>query len=242
MASNPLAPTRAPRRRTVASFVGAALIVGLPALAGAPAAAAPAPAAVSAPTVAAMPSAYQLGDRILHFGKRGADVKALQKMIGVRQTTRFNRGTRRAVKRLERAAGLRVNGIVTPKNLEPFRRELRRQREASRSLPEAGGPRASKRYAKAYIARKYNWGASQNACLVTLWERESGWRYWVSNPNGIYRGIPQTSSAVWGPMGYTTRQYMNSPEIQIKVGSKYIKDRYGNPCRALSFWNGHHWY
>ena len=68
------------------------------------------------------------------------------------------------------------------------------------------------------------------SCLSTLWTRESGWRYWVSNPNGIYRGIPQTSSRVWGAMGYSTSQYMNSPAIQIKVGAKYIKSRYGSPA------------
>ena len=80
------------------------------------------------------------------------------------------------------------------------------------------------------------------SCLTSLWMRESGWRYWVSNPNGIYRGIPQTSSRVWGAMGYSTSQYMSSPEIQIKVGTHYIKKRYGSPCSAWSFWQSRHWY
>jgi hypothetical protein len=35
---------------------------------------------------------------------------------------------------------------------------------------------------------------------------------------------------------------MNSPAIQIKVGAKYIKNRYGSPCNAWSFWRSRHWY
>jgi hypothetical protein len=35
---------------------------------------------------------------------------------------------------------------------------------------------------------------------------------------------------------------MRSPEVQIKVGTHYIKKRYGTPCRAWAFWRSHHWY
>lgn len=235
---SPSRPDRARGRRPLGALVGAALIAGLPTVAAAPAYAATAPTASATSTVAVV-SADQLGDRTLSFGMRGSDVSALQKMLGIKQTKRFNLGTKRAVKRTERAAGLRVNGIVTKKNIEPMRKELRRQRQAQLAN---GSPDAMKRWAKGYIARKYNWGGSQHNCLVPIWERESNWQYWVSNPNGRYHGIPQTSSAVWGPMGYTTSQYMNNPGIQVKVGAKYIKGRYGNPCKALSFWNANHWY
>ncbi len=34
-------------------------------------------------------------------------------------------------------------------------------------------------------------------------------------------------------MGYSTSQYMNSPAIQIKVGAKYIKSRYGSPVQRV---------
>jgi colicin import membrane protein len=241
-------PAAAVRRRPAAAVLAAALIVSLPAAAGSPArAAAPAPAVATASSVAALaaPASYQLGERVLRRGHSGADVTALQKLLSVKQTSRFNRGTARAVRKVKAAAGLNRNGVVGAKALTAIKADARARAaaaEASRSLPSAGSPDASKRYARAYIAQRYGWGEAQMSCLIPLWERESGWRYWVSNPNGIYRGIPQTSSAVWGAMGYTTSQYMNSPEIQIKVGTSYIKGRYGSPCNALSFWNGHHWY
>jgi peptidoglycan hydrolase-like protein with peptidoglycan-binding domain len=242
----------AARRRPTAAALALALAISLPAAAGSPAQALGAPVSgASVSSVSAVPAAglgaaatYTLGERRLSRGDSGPDVRALQALLDVKQTGRFNKRTRKAVNKVKVAAGLKVDGVVGGRALRAIKRDARARAAArsSRSLPSAGSPAASKRYARAYIARRYGWGDAQMSCLIPLWERESGWRYWVSNPNGIYRGIPQTSSRVWGPMGYTTSQYMNSPEIQIKVGASYIKGRYGSPCNALSFWNGHHWY
>lgn len=259
-----------PMRRLLAALLGAVLILGLPALSGASvvrAEEAPAPAPVADPAVPATavdpatvpadpalaaPSAAPLvlGARTLRFGDVGEDVTALQDLVRVEKTATFDAATRKAVKKLQRSAGIKANGVVTAKALKKMKKELKARASAERAakkvsrgaLPRAGAPAASKRYASAYISRTYGWGSGQMSCLSTLWTRESGWRYWVSNPNGIYRGIPQTSSRVWGAMGYSTAQYMNSPAIQIKVGAKYIKNRYGSPCNAWAFWRSHHWY
>lgn len=260
-----------PMRRLLALLVSALLMVGLPSVAGAPAHADDAvPAAEPAATATVDPAAppvdpnaatdpalavpvapvFALGDRTLRVGDAGPDVAALQDLLKVEQTSTFDAATRKAVKKLQRSAGIKDNGVVTAKALKKMKRELKKQAAAARdatkasrgALPRAGAPAASKRYAAAYISRTYGWGSGQMSCLSTLWTRESGWRYWVSNPNGIYRGIPQTSSRVWGAMGYSTSQYMNSPAIQIKVGAKYIKNRYGSPCNAWSFWRSRHWY
>jgi peptidoglycan hydrolase-like protein with peptidoglycan-binding domain len=263
-------PVHLPLRRLVALMLGVLLIVALPALGGAsPVRAEEAPAPVVEPAVPADPAApadpavqpadpataavpavpLVLGARTLRFGDVGQDVSALQELVKVERTATFDAATRKAVKKLQRAAGIKANGVVTAKALKRIQRELKKQaaakraaKEASRGLPRAGAPAASKRYAAAYISRTYGWGSGQMSCLSALWGRESGWKYWVSNPNGIYRGIPQTSSRVWGAMGYSTSQYMNSPAIQIKVGAKYIKNRYGSPCNAWSFWRSRHWY
>lgn len=262
------APVSMIMRRAVAAALGAVLVAGVPAAAGLSAAsadevvapatdpAAPVPPAtdpaVPTPTdpptdppadPLADPAAapVELGSRTLRLGDAGADVVALQKLLKVEQTGTFDAATKKAVKRVQRAAGLKANGVVTKRTLKAVTR-AEKQASASRSLPRAGAPAASRRYARAYIAQKYGWGDGQMSCLSVLWTRESGWRYWVSNPNGIYRGIPQTSSRVWGPLGYSTAQYMRSPEIQIKVGAHYIKNRYGTPCNAWAFWRSHHWY
>jgi hypothetical protein len=117
-----------------------------------------------------------------------------------------------------------------------------RHNPSSRGLPKAGGPAASQRYARAYIAQRYGWGAGQYSCLKVMWMKESAWKYWGSNPNGKYHGIPQTSVHEWSKDGYSTSQYMHDPAVQIRVGARYIKSRYGSPCAAWSFWRNHHWY
>ena len=249
--------TSSTRRRLGATALSAVLIMGLPVLAGTPAFAedttSPTPAPSATPATPAVPAtpdssatpatpaSYSLGERTLRRGDRGADVKKLQKLLRVKRTGYFNKSTKKAVKKVQRAAGLKANGKVNKKTLKAVKKAYKQSR-TSRSLPRAGSPASSRAYARAYIASKYGWGSGQMSCLTALWNRESGWRYWVSNPNGIYRGIPQTSARVWGAMGYSTSQYMSSPEIQIKVGTNYIKKRYGSPCNAWSFWQSRHWY
>ncbi|MCU0300901.1 MAG: peptidoglycan-binding protein [Candidatus Nanopelagicales bacterium] len=246
------APSRL-RRRAGAALLGTCLVLSAPA--GAAWATDPADPAATGSTGSATATApgatapatdepRTLGSRVLRRGDTGRDVVALQKLLRVKRTGTFNKATKRAVQQVQRKAGIRAHGVVGPVTLKAIRKADRalKARASSRSLPRAGSPAASQRYAAAYIAQRYGWGAGQMSCLRALWTRESGWRYWVSNPNGIYRGIPQTSARVWGAMGYTTAQYMRSPEIQIKVGAQYIRGRYGTPCNAWAFWRSHHWY
>ena len=200
------------------------------------------PAAATTAAEPAAAAAFALGDRVLRLGDSGPDVVALQELLKVTQSGTFDPATRKAVRKVQRGAGIKAHGVVGPKTLKAIKRAARDKASSSRALPRAGSPAASKRYAAAYIRSKYGWGSGQMSCLAALWTRESGWRYWASNPNGRYHGIPQTSSRVWGAMGYSTSQYMRSPEIQVKVGTNYIKKRYGTPCNAWAFWRSHHWY
>lgn len=232
-------------------LVAGALVASVPAIAlpahAQTGAAAAVPSIASAPSIA-VPAAYSLGSRTLRKGKSGADVKALQKLLGVKATGYFGPMTKTAVKKVEGRYGLKRNGIVSKKTLKYIKKNAAAQARAakksssSRGMPATGTPSANKRYAAVYIANQYGWGSSQMSCLASMWTRESGWRHNVSNPNGKYHGIPQTSSAVWRASGYSNSQYMNNPEVQIKVGAKYIKNRYGSPCGAWSFWRSHHWY
>jgi hypothetical protein len=114
---------------------------------------------------------------------------------------------------------------------------------ASRSLPHRyGSPAYARWVARAWISHKWGWSRYQARCLNKMWERESNWRYWVSNPNGRYHGIPQTSVIEMRHDHVTFNKYRKSPVVQIKVGSRYIKGRYHTPCRAWKFWRIHHWY
>jgi hypothetical protein len=76
-------------------------------------------------------------------------------------------------------------------------------------------------------------------CLNNIWSRESGWRYNAENASGAY-GIPQalpgSKMATAGP------NWQTNPATQIKWGLGYIQGRYGDPCSAWAFWEGHGWY
>jgi len=97
-------------------------------------------------------------------------------------------------------------------------------------------PAYNKHFAGRYMAAKYGWCGQEYACLATLWNHESGWRTRAHNPSGAH-GIPQAL-----PGSKMGRGWYNNPHVQIKWGLKYIKSRYGTPCKALRFWNKHNWY
>jgi murein DD-endopeptidase MepM/ murein hydrolase activator NlpD len=73
------------------------------------------------------------------------------------------------------------------------------------------------------------WGSAQFSCLVSLWNKESGWNYRAENPSGAY-GIPQ--SLPGNKMASAGSDWRTNPVTQIRWGLDYIADRYGTPCGA----------
>lgn len=97
-------------------------------------------------------------------------------------------------------------------------------------------PTYNRRLASTTMAAKYDWCGSQFKCLYTLWNNESGWRVNAHNPSGAH-GIPQAL-----PGHKMGAGWQSNPSVQINWGLRYIKQRYGTPCKALKFWNNNHWY
>lgn len=73
------------------------------------------------------------------------------------------------------------------------------------------------------------WSTDDFACLVSLWDRESGWRTTAMNPNGAY-GIPQAYPG--SKMASAGADWQTNPATQISWGLGYIAARYGTPCGA----------
>ena len=103
------------------------------------------------------------------------------------------------------------------------------------SLGTTGDPHA---IASALLS-SYGWSADQFSCLVSLWNRESGWNVHAANPSGAY-GIPQ--SLPGSKMASAGPDWQNNAETQIKWGLGYIHDRYGSPCGAWGHSQGFGWY
>ena len=98
----------------------------------------------------------------------------------------------------------------------------------------------AKAYAKTYMSTKYNWAGKQYSCLVSLWEYESHWNY--KSRSKKYFGIGQLNKGFIHHSGYSKKQYLASYKIQVRVGLKYIKSRYGTPCKANKHRKHTGWY
>ncbi|WP_244963295.1 G5 domain-containing protein [Actinomyces trachealis] len=93
--------------------------------------------------------------------------------------------------------------------------------------------------AKAMLS-SYGWGESEYSCLVSLWNRESGWNYRASNPSSGAYGIPQ--SLPGSKMASAGADWQTNPATQIKWGLGYIQGRYGSPCGAWAHSEATGWY
>ncbi len=89
------------------------------------------------------------------------------------------------------------------------------------------------------LAAARGWGDDQFACLVQMWDHESGWRTNAANPSGAF-GIPQALPG--SKMASAGPNWQTDPATQIKWGLGYIAGRYVDPCGAWSFWQAHSWY
>jgi hypothetical protein len=100
-------------------------------------------------------------------------------------------------------------------------------------------PASAQGIARSMMAASYGWGDDQFACLVALWNKESGWRVNAANPSGAY-GIPQALPG--SKMASAGADWQTNPATQIAWGLGYIAGRYGNACGAWSHSQSVGWY
>ena len=100
-------------------------------------------------------------------------------------------------------------------------------------------PSEARDYARGALGG-YGWGDDQFSCLVSLWNRESGWRADALNPwSGAY-GIPQALPGE--KMAAAGLDWRTNAATQITWGLSYIKSRYGSPCGAWAHSESTGWY
>ncbi|MGN8551376.1 UNVERIFIED_CONTAM: lytic transglycosylase domain-containing protein [Microbacterium sp. SLM126] len=86
----------------------------------------------------------------------------------------------------------------------------------------------------------YGWGGDQFSCLVSLWNKESGWNYRAYNASSGAYGIPQALPG--SKMGSAGADWQTNAATQIRWGFGYIAGRYGSPCGAWSHSQSVGWY
>ena len=86
----------------------------------------------------------------------------------------------------------------------------------------------------------YGWSDNDFSCLVSLWNRESGWNPNTRNRSSGAYGIPQALPA--SKMASAGSDYMTNYKTQINWGLSYISSRYGSPSSAWSYFKSNGWY
>lgn len=100
-------------------------------------------------------------------------------------------------------------------------------------------PGSAKAYAYGAIASR-GWGEEQYNCLVSLWQKESGWNVAAMNKSSGAYGIPQ--SLPGSKMSSAGADWETNAGTQIEWGLGYITDRYGSPCGAWAKSQNSGWY
>ncbi|MCJ1707897.1 lytic transglycosylase domain-containing protein [Microbacterium sp. VKM Ac-2923] len=84
------------------------------------------------------------------------------------------------------------------------------------------------------------WGDDQFSCLVSLWNKESGWNYQAYNSSSGAFGIPQALPG--SKMSSAGADWQTNATTQISWGLGYISGRYGDPCGAWGHSQSTGWY
>ena len=86
----------------------------------------------------------------------------------------------------------------------------------------------------------FGWGDDQFSCLVSLWNKESGWNVRAYNAGSGAYGIPQALPG--SKMGSAGADWETNAATQISWGLGYISGRYGDPCGAWGHSQSTGWY
>ena len=94
-----------------------------------------------------------------------------------------------------------------------------------------------------YIRQKiyeYGWTENDYYAIVQIVNRESNFNPYAVNKKskacGLFQAYPCSKMVIFG------NDYRTNYKVQVAWGFYYIKDRYGTPSQAWSFWQSHHWY
>ncbi|SFS14758.1 hypothetical protein SAMN04487846_2982 [Microbacterium sp. cf046] len=101
-------------------------------------------------------------------------------------------------------------------------------------------PEGAQATAAQLASANYGWGSDEFSCLVSLWNKESGWNYQAYNDSSGATGIPQALPG--SKMASAGSDWESNATTQIVWGLGYIASVYGSPCSAWSHSEATSWY
>lgn len=111
---------------------------------------------------------------------------------------------------------------------------------AAAALAAANTVDGAQATARRLASEQYGWGEGEFSCLVSLWNRESGWDYQAYNSSSGATGIPQ--SLPGSKMASAGADWQTNATTQISWGLDYISRGYGSPCGAWGHSQATGWY
>ena len=115
------------------------------------------------------------------------------------------------------------------------------EKKQSFTAPSAAVPNPGSAQAYAFDAvAARGWGEDQYNCLVSLWQKESGWRVNAENSSSGAYGIPQALPG--SKMATAGADWATNAGTQVEWGLGYITARYGTPCGAWAKSQDSGWY
>ena len=119
-------------------------------------------------------------------------------------------------------------------------REAEAAAAAAVALANANTPEGAQATARQLAAANYGWGEGEFSCLLSLWNKESGWNYQAYNDSSGATGIPQ--SLPGSKMASAGADWQTNATTQISWGLEYIAAVYGSPCSAWGHSQATDWY
>jgi hypothetical protein len=119
--------------------------------------------------------------------------------------------------------------------------EQAQQDQQSQSPPPAAAvPSGTAQQIAMGVLGSYGWSSGQFSCLVSLWNQESGWNVYATNPTSGAYGIPQALPG--SKMASAGPDWQTDAATQIRWGLSYIQSLYGSPCGAWAHEEADGWY
>jgi hypothetical protein len=146
--------------------------------------------------------------------------------------------------RAERAARERAKRqSLEERKREAARVKARAKARAAAAIKDAANAPNPSSAENQALGKKMNAAKGWSSCwpsLLQIWTRESHWNERAHNPYSGAHGVPQALPG--RKMSSAGPNWQTNSVTQIAWGLSYISARYGNPCKAWTFWQNNHWY
>jgi hypothetical protein len=147
---------------------------------------------------------------------------------------------RQAAHRKREAARRAAAELAADQAAQEQAQQQQQQQQSQAAPPPAPAPSGSAQQIAMGMLGSYGWSSSQFSCLDSLWNQESGWNVYATNPASGAYGIPQALPG--SKMASAGADWQTDAATQIRWGLSYIKSLYGSPCGAWGHEEADGWY